>query len=114
MGHDRVGARVMGRFHARVIELEDGQLMVTIVDEEVLGAKAVDPERGLIIDVKREFYAGTLIDDEEVGHLLEEANILILVGARIVRKAVDLGLTHPDSILKIGNLEYTQVYKITY
>ncbi|MDM7275306.1 MAG: DUF424 family protein [Thermoprotei archaeon] len=104
----------MGRFHARIIELEDGQLMATIVDEEVLGAKAVDPERGLIIDVKREFYAGTLMGDEEVERLLEEANILILVGARIVRKAVDLGLAHPNSILKIGNLEYTQVYKITY
>ncbi len=104
----------MGRFHARVIELEEGQLMVTIVDEEALGAKAVDPERGLVIDVKRDFYAGTLIDDEEVERLLEEATILILVGARIVRKAIDLGLAHPGSILKIGNLEYTQVYKITY
>lgn len=104
----------MSRFHARIIELPGNQVMVTLVDEELLGVRVQDEDRGIVIDVRREFYSGELVDEDEAIRLLEEADSLILVGSRIIRLAMERGLVNPDAILKIENVEYTQILKIRY
>ncbi|MEM0366230.1 MAG: DUF424 family protein [Acidilobaceae archaeon] len=103
-----------GGFHAKLIEIPGGLTMVSIVDEEVLGSKAYDESRGIVLDVNRSFYEGIVISEGEAVKLLEEANILILVGSRIIGLAVEMGIVNPDSILKVGGIEYVQVFKIIY
>lgn len=104
----------MARFHARIIELPGNQVMVTLVDEEILGVRVQDESTGIVIDVNREFYRGELVDEEQAARLLEEADSLILVGSRIVRLAVERGLVNPNAVLRVKNVEYAQVIKIQY
>jgi len=105
---------VGGRFHARVLELPGAGFMVTLVDEEVLGVRVYDESSGIVIDVSRDFYEGVVVGEEEALKLLEEAEILILVGPRIVRLAIERGYVNPDSVLRVKGVEYVQVFKIAY
>ncbi len=107
------GVIVLRGFYVRVIELPGGGVMASIVDEEVLGMRVYDSDRGVVIDVSRDFYGGALVNDEEVLRYFE-ADVLILIGSRIVSMAVERGLVNPDAILKIGDIEYVQVIKVLY
>jgi len=103
----------LGLYYARVLETEHG-LMAIIADEEVMGRAVIDEERGVRIIVSREFYGDRLVEEGEALRLLEEASILILTGDRIIRRAVQLGLVHPESILEIKGLKHVHVYKFMY
>ncbi len=103
----------MGLYYARVIETDHG-LMAVIADEEVMGKAAIDEERGVRIIISREFYGERVIEESEALELLERASILVLAGDRIIGRAVELGLVHPDSVLEVGGLRLVQVFKFTY
>ncbi len=104
----------MKGFYVRVVELPDGGVMTSIVDEEILGVRIYDSERRIVIDVSRDFYGGALVEEEDVLRFLEESDILILVGSRIIGMAVEKGLVNPDSVLRVGGIEYVQVIKVSY
>ncbi|MCE4613505.1 MAG: DUF424 family protein [Desulfurococcales archaeon] len=103
----------MGMYYVRVIRIEGG-LMVSIADEEVMGKAAVDEESGVRIIVSREFYGGDLVDDDRVEELMREASVLVLAGRRVIKKAIDMGLVNPDSVLEIKGLQHVQVFKFSY
>jgi hypothetical protein len=100
-------------FYVRVLELPGG-VMTSIVDEEVLGVRVYDRDRGVVIDVSREFYSGALVGEEDVLRYFEDSDVLILVGSRVVGMAVERGLVNPDAVLRVGSVEYVQVVKVLY
>ncbi|MCX8195537.1 MAG: DUF424 family protein [Acidilobaceae archaeon] len=103
----------MSKFHARLTQLPDGSLMASIVDEELLG-KVFRDERGVTIDVRRSFYEGGLLEEEEARELMREASVLILVGPRAVKIAIDMELVSPEAVLWVKGVAYAQVFKVTY
>lgn len=88
--------------------------MVAIADEEVIDRAVIDDESGVRIIVSRDFYGDKLVDDREVLHLMEEADVLVLTGSRIISKAIELGFVHPDSVLEIKGVKHVQVFKFMY
>lgn len=103
-----------GLYYARVIDMPNGQKLVAIADEEVMGVEVKDGKTGLMIVVAREFYGESLIGDEDAERLLEYGDVLVLSGSRIIGKAISRGLVSPESVLRIRGVEHVQVYKFTY
>jgi len=103
----------LGMYYVRTIKIEGG-LMVSIADEEVLGKAAVDEETGVRIIVSREFYGGDLVGEDKVEELMRRATVLVLAGKRIIRKAIEMGLVNPDSVLEIKGIQHVQVFKFSY
>lgn len=104
----------MKAFSARITELSDGSLMATIVDEEILGVKVRDEKRGIVIDVSPAFYAGKGVSEEEALAIMREASVLILIGRRIIEIAERAGYANRAAVLRIGEIEYVQIFKMPY
>lgn len=101
-------------FSARTLELADGTVMATIVDEEILGTRVKDEKRGIVIDVSRSFYAGSEVSEEEALRIMREAEVIILIGKRIIALAERAGYANRAAVLKVGEIEYVQIIKISY
>jgi len=49
---------------------------------------------------------------EEVIELMEQSTIVNMVGHKIVRKAIERGLVHPDAVLEISGVPHAQIVKM--
>lgn len=58
------------------------------------------------------FYGSSVVGLPEALVLLDSADIVNLVGRRIVRAAIDKGLVHPDAVITIGGVPHVQVMKL--
>lgn len=90
-----------------------GSRMAYIADEEVVGRREYDRERGIRIIVPDILRKGVLYGEEGIGKLMSESDVTVLLiyGERAVEKAVSLGLADPDSVLEVGGLKHVIVYK---
>lgn len=90
-----------------------GGKMAYIADEEVVGRKEFDRERGIRIIVPEELGSASLYGEEGLSELMTDSKVIVLLiyGERAVRKAISLGLADPDSVLEVGGLKHVIVYK---
>lgn len=102
-----------GRFYLREI-LAQGWLMIALTDEEVLGMEERDDEKGVRIIVSKDFYGGELVDEARALEAMRRADVLILTGDRIIELAIRHGYVNPESVLRVGRLSHTQVFKFSY
>ncbi|KYK37388.1 MAG: DUF424 family protein [Theionarchaea archaeon] len=86
------------------------EVLVAACDADLLG-KTFE-ENDLTLEVKSDFYGGDCIALQACDHLFTEATILNLVGEKVVRKAVELGLVNPQNILKIGATVHAQMVRL--
>ena len=84
--------------------------MVACCDEEVLGKTFREGKLKLAPEAK--FYGHSVSGISEALVLLETAEILNLVGERIIRAAIERGLVHPDAVIRIAGVPHVQVMKI--
>ncbi len=96
-------------FYTKIYRVH-GEVIVAICDKELLGKRF--EEGDIVIDVKKDFYGGSLIDQEEVLKLLEEGTIINLVGKKIVSIAIEIGLVDKENVLVVKDVPHAQVYKI--
>jgi len=82
-------------------------LVIGACDEHLLGKKFCNGK--LQIDVARHFYDGERVDIKTLKKFLMDATIANLVGKETVKCAIDLGLVHPDCILKIKGVPHAQI-----
>ena len=98
-----------------IVELprQYGGLMAYIADEEALGRREEDRERGIRIIVPEALERGDRVGEEGLESIMlrPEIWVLLIYGSRAVEKAVSLGLADPDSVLDIGGLRHVIVYK---
>lgn len=84
--------------------------MVACCDEEVMGKTFREGKLKLSPEAK--FYGHSVSAISEALVLLETAEILNLVGEKIIRAAIEKGLVHPDAVIRIAGVPHVQVMKI--
>jgi len=79
----------------REIDTEEYGVILAACDVELLGKRLRYKDVELVISER--FYGGRLVDREELIYLLRNADILNLVGDKVVSIAEELGLIHPNA-----------------
>ncbi len=86
------------------------QVILAICDAELLGKTLRSSE--LSFEIKKEFYGGFKTSIEEAVDLIENSTIVNLVGCGIVKKAIEKGYVHPDSVIEICGVLHAQIVKL--
>ncbi len=92
-------------------EYKEGRfdVLVAACDLDLLGKTFYDAEKGLKLEVSKDFYSGSEITAEEFGKKLRKVSIANLVGAETIGKAIEIGLVAESSVLKIGGVPHVQI-----
>ena len=99
----------MAFVYARSYKTEKGT-MVACCDEDLLGK--IFREGKLKLSLQTSFYGTATVDMLEALLLLDGADILNLVGQKIVQAAIDRGLVHPHAVISIAGVPHVQVMKL--
>ena len=99
----------MGLVYARSYKTEKG-MMVACCDKDLLGK--VFREGKLKLSLQTNFYGNSTLDLLEAMVLLDNADILNLVGEKVVRAAIHRGLVHPHAVISIAGVPHVQVMKL--
>ncbi|MGB9713581.1 MAG: DUF424 domain-containing protein [Candidatus Bathyarchaeota archaeon] len=87
-----------------------GNVLLAICDCEILGKTL--REGKITFHVKEEFYKGAKVDIEEAIDMIENSNIINMVGKKIVQKAIEKGYVHPEAVLNIEGVPHAQIVKL--
>jgi hypothetical protein len=99
------------RYAVRMIKYQ-GSTMINICDIELIGAKLEKDE--LLIEITKEYFQQDIIEDSQARKLLRSCSIANLVGERIVKQALDLGLAKEMSIKRISDVPFLMIFKFQY
>ncbi|WXG42951.1 MAG: DUF424 family protein [Promethearchaeati archaeon SRVP18_Atabeyarchaeia-1] len=83
-----------------------GDVVVAACDPELLGK--CFKEGRLVLDVRKEFYEGSLVSVEEALAAIESSTIANIVGEKIVFNAIKAGLICEESVLTISKVPHAQ------
>ncbi len=85
-------------------------MVLAICDAELLG-KTLN-EGKIVFEVREEFYKGIKTTVEEAIYLISQSTIVNMIGKRIVKKALEKGLVHPEAVLNISGVPHAQIVKV--
>lgn len=89
---------------------ETKRTLVAACDKELLGETF--REGKLKLEVKAEFYGGSLSPIEKAIEALAGADIANLVGRRVVDAAINRGLVDRQAVIWIGGVPHVQVVRV--
>jgi len=84
--------------------------LLATCDAELLGKILRDGR--IVFEVREEFYKGLKVSVDEAIDLMRQSTIVNMVGQRIVERAIEEGLVHPEAVLKISGIPHAQIVKI--
>jgi hypothetical protein len=99
------------RYAVRMIKYQ-GSTMINICDIELIGAKLEKDE--FLIEITKEYFQQDIIEDSQARELLRSCSIANLVGQRIVKQAIELGLAKEMSIKRISGVPFLMIFKFQY
>ena len=85
-------------------------VLLAICDAEILGRTLRDGK--IVFCVKEEFYKGARVNVEEAVSMIENSNIVNMVGKNVVKKAIQKGYVHPEAVLNIEGIPHAQIVKL--
>ena len=85
-------------------------VLLAICDAEILGRTLRDGK--IVFCVKEEFYKGARVNVEEAVSMIENSNIVNMVGRNVVKKAIQKGYVHPEAVLNIEGIPHAQIVKL--
>jgi len=85
-------------------------VLLAICDSEILGKTL--HEGKIVFHVKEEFYNGGRVTLEDAVEMIENSNIVNMVGKNCVEKAIQKGFVHPEAVLKIEGVPHAQIVKL--
>jgi hypothetical protein len=85
-------------------------VLLAMCDAEILGRTL--REGKIVFCVKEEFYKGARVNVEEAVSMIENSNIVNMVGRNIVKKAIQKGYVHPEAVLDIQGIPHAQIVKL--
>jgi hypothetical protein len=87
-----------------------GEILLAACDDEILGRTFCEGELQLV--VSESFYGGEKVSKENFIELIKNATIINLVGEKVIKIALDLGLIGPDGIIEIDGVPHAQIAKM--
>ena len=85
-------------------------VLLATCDAELLGK--ILREGKIVFEIHEQFYKGPRMTVEEVIELMDQSTIVNMVGHKVVRKAIERGLVHPDAVLEISGVPHAQIVKM--
>ena len=85
-------------------------VLLAACDVELLGKVLKDGK--IVFRIGEEFYKGPKMPVEDAIELMEESTVVNMIGANIVKTAIDRGLVHPEAVLNICGVPHAQIVKI--
>ena len=85
-------------------------VLLAMCDAEILGKTLCEGK--IVFKIKEEFYKGAKVNIEEAVAMIENSNIVNMVGKNVVKKAVEKGYVHPEAILNIEGVPHAQILRI--
>ena len=89
---------------------DDKNLLVAVCDTGLVGETF--REGKLKLEVKPDFYQGVTTTIEEALRVISSADIVNLVGRRIVDAALNAGLVSPSAVISIAGVKHVQIVRI--
>lgn len=89
--------------------LDGGTRILAACDEDIVG-KTFRGD-GLRITVFESFYKDKIVTEEEFTDMMDSAQIMNLVGNRVVELAIESGYVDEKRVMKIGEVKHAQVVK---
>jgi len=87
-----------------------GYTLLATCDADLLGK--ILREGKIVFEIREEFYKGLKVSMEEAIDLIAQSTIVNMVGHRIVKRAVEKGLIHPEAVMKISGVPHAQIIKM--
>jgi len=84
--------------------------LLAACDVELLGKTL--KEGKIVFHVNEKFYKGTKVTVEEAVELMKQCTIVNMVGEKIVKKAIEAGLVHPEAVLLIEGIPHAQIVRL--
>ena len=84
--------------------------MLAACDVELLGKTL--KEGKIVFHVNEKFYKGTKVTVEEAVEIMKQCTIVNMVGEKIVKKAIEAGLVHPEAVLLIEGIPHAQIVRL--
>ena len=85
-------------------------VLLAACDVELLGKTL--KEGKIVFHVNEKFYKGTKVTVEEAVELMKQCTIVNMVGEKIVKKAIEAGLVHPEAVLLIEGIPHAQIVRL--
>ncbi|MCJ7422858.1 DUF424 family protein [Candidatus Bathyarchaeota archaeon] len=85
-------------------------VILAICDAEILGKTLCEGK--IVFHVKKDFYEGAKVNVDEAICMIENSNIVNMVGKHVVKKAIEKGYVHPDAVLNIEGVPHAQIVKL--
>lgn len=90
----------------------NGEKIVAICDEDLLGRVIIDRRLNIVFHVSKHFYGGELVPVSYAMSKAKEATILNLLGENTINAAVKEGLIHPDAVIRIAGIPHAQLVHV--
>lgn len=88
------------------------EFLVAACDAELLGRQLPVGERGRTVTVSSQFYGERKVTREELLWALARATIANLLGARVLRLAVEAGYVAPGDAGQLGGVPHAEIFAI--
>ncbi|MDH5450220.1 MAG: DUF424 family protein [Candidatus Bathyarchaeota archaeon] len=85
-------------------------ILLATCDAELLGKNLREGE--IVFEIREDFYKGSKVSVEEAITLMRQSTIVNMVGKKIVEKAIEKGLIHPEATLKISGIPHAQIVRM--
>jgi uncharacterized protein len=83
-------------------------VLVAACDKELIGKKLKHGDSA--IEIRRDFYEGEDVSEEELQNALQKATTANLFGEKTVKCAVKCGIIDPDSVIMIDCVPHAQIF----
>lgn len=83
-------------------------VLVAACDKELLGKKL--KHGNTVVEIRRDFYEGKDVSEEELQNALQEATTANLFGKKTVNCAMKCGLIDPNSVIMIDCVPHAQIF----
>ncbi len=88
----------------------DACVLLAICDADMLGKTLRQGK--IVFQIREEFYSGPLVSIEEAMCLVQQSTIVNMVGRKVVGRALEKGLVHPDAVLEVEGVPHAQIVKL--
>jgi len=84
--------------------------ILAICDEDILGKTF--REGRMKIEIKEEFYGERKIPLNDIFELIEDADIVNMVGKRVIYEAIKRGYIPQEGIIEVAGIPHVQIVKL--